>query len=136
LEEWAVKKMVEASHGIARELEVKGPLNVQFIVYDDVCVIEANLRVSRSMPLVSKATGVNYMSLVADVLVSGHLAVDEEVVVLRPSKWWVKSPQFSVVEAEGCLPAAGPSHVQHWGGGVKQRCLRGGVAEELALGIA
>jgi carbamoyl-phosphate synthase large subunit len=57
VEEWAVKKMVDVVHRIARELEVKGPLNVQFIVHDDVYVIEANLRVSRSMPLVSKATG-------------------------------------------------------------------------------
>jgi carbamoyl-phosphate synthase large subunit len=108
LEEWAVKKMAEAVHRIARELEVKGPLNVQFIVYDDVYIIEANLRVSRSMPFVSKATGINYMSLVADVLVNGKLAVDEEVVTLRPSKWWVKSPQFSWSRLRGAYPRLGP----------------------------
>jgi len=108
LEGWAVKKMVEAVHRIAGELEVKGPLNVQFIVYDDVYVIEANLRVSRSMPLVSKATGVNYMSLTADVLVNGRLAVDEEVVLLKPSKWWVKSPQFSWSRLRGAYPRLGP----------------------------
>jgi carbamoyl-phosphate synthase large subunit len=31
--------MAEAVHRIARELEVKGPLNVQFIVYDDVYIM-------------------------------------------------------------------------------------------------
>ena len=108
LEEWAVKKMVDATYRIASELEVKGPLNVQFIVQDDVYVIEANLRVSRSMPLVSKATGVNYMSLTADVLVDGRLAIDEEVVTLRPSRWWVKSPQFSWARLRGAYPRLGP----------------------------
>jgi carbamoyl-phosphate synthase large subunit len=108
LEEWAVKKMIDATYRIAAELDVKGPLNVQFIVQDDVYVIEANLRVSRSMPLVSKATGVNYMSLTADVLVNGRLAVDEEVVTLRPSRWWVKSPQFSWARLRGAYPRLGP----------------------------
>lgn len=108
LEEWAVRKMVEISHIIARELEVRGPMNVQFLVQDDVYVIEANLRASRSMPLVSKATGVNYMSLVADVLVNGRLAADEERVVLKPSKWWVKSPQFSWARLRGAYPRLGP----------------------------
>ncbi|MCI4447119.1 MAG: carbamoyl-phosphate synthase (glutamine-hydrolyzing) large subunit [Pyrobaculum sp.] len=108
LEEWAVKKMVDATYRIAAELEVKGPLNVQFIVQDDVYVIEANLRVSRSMPLVSKATGMNYMSLTADVLVNGRLAIDEEVVTLRPSRWWVKSPQFSWARLRGAYPRLGP----------------------------
>ncbi len=104
----AVRKMVEVVHTLARELEVKGPLNVQFLVQDDVYVIEANLRVSRSMPFVSKATGVNYMSLVADVLTMGALAVDEERVVLKPSKWWVKSPQFSWARLRGAYPRLGP----------------------------
>ncbi|MEM1571207.1 carbamoyl-phosphate synthase (glutamine-hydrolyzing) large subunit [Pyrobaculum sp.] len=108
LEEWAVRRMVDIAHIIARELEVKGPMNVQFLVQDDVYVIEANLRASRSMPLVSKATGVNYMSLVADVLVNGRLAVDEERVVLKPSKWWVKSPQFSWARLRGAYPRLGP----------------------------
>jgi carbamoyl-phosphate synthase large subunit len=108
LEEWAVKKMVDATYRIAAELDVKGPLNVQFIVQDDVYVIEANLRVSRSMPLVSKATGMNYMSLTADVLVNGRLAIDEEVVTLKPSRWWVKSPQFSWARLRGAYPRLGP----------------------------
>ncbi len=103
-----VGKMVEIAHTIAKELEVKGPLNVQFIVADDVYVVEANLRVSRSMPLVSKATGVNYMDLVADVLTEERLKVDGDAVVLTPSKWWVKSPQFSWSRLRGAYPRLGP----------------------------
>ncbi|MEZ0318496.1 MAG: carbamoyl-phosphate synthase (glutamine-hydrolyzing) large subunit [Pyrobaculum sp.] len=102
------RKMLDIVHTLARELEVRGPMNVQFLIHDDVYVIEANLRVSRSMPFVSKATGVNYMSLVADVLTAGRLAVDEELVVLKPSKWWVKSPQFSWARLRGAYPRLGP----------------------------
>ncbi len=101
-------KMLEITHVIARELEVKGPLNVQFIVADDVYVVEANLRVSRSMPLVSKATGVNYMDLVADVLTEERLKVDDDLVVLTPGRWWVKSPQFSWSRLRGAYPRLGP----------------------------
>ncbi|MFN7105031.1 MAG: carbamoyl-phosphate synthase (glutamine-hydrolyzing) large subunit [Pyrobaculum sp.] len=108
LGEGEVKKMAEIVYLLARELEVRGPINVQFLAQDDIYVIEANLRVSRSMPFVSKATGVNYMSLVADVLTDGRLAVDEETVVLKPSKWWVKSPQFSWARLRGAYPRLGP----------------------------
>ncbi len=108
LEVGQVREMVEVTHSIARELEVRGPMNVQFLIDGGVYVIEANLRVSRSMPFVSKATGVNYMSLTADVLTNGRLAVDEEVVTLKPSKWWVKSPQFSWSRLRGAYPRLGP----------------------------
>jgi len=108
LDDPVIKKIIDVVHSLARELEVKGPMNVQFLINDDVYVIEANLRVSRSMPFVSKATGVNYMSLVADVLTNGRLATDEEVVVLRPTKWWVKSPQFSWSRLRGAYPRLGP----------------------------
>lgn len=106
--ESAVWKMVEVVHTIARELDVRGPLNVQFIVADDVYVIEANLRASRSMPFVSKATGVNYMSLVADVLTRERLPYEGEVTVLRPDRWWVKTAQFSWSRVRGAYPKLGP----------------------------
>jgi carbamoyl-phosphate synthase large subunit len=104
----AVRRLVEIAHLIARELEVRGPLNVQFVVSDDVYVIEANLRVSRSMPFVSKATGISYMSLVADVLASGRLQTDGDVAILRPARWWVKTPQFSWARLRGAYPRLGP----------------------------
>ncbi|MFP3199235.1 MAG: carbamoyl-phosphate synthase (glutamine-hydrolyzing) large subunit [Thermoproteus sp.] len=105
---WAVGRMAEIVYTIARELGVKGPLNVQFIVADDVYVIEANLRASRSMPFVSKATGVNYMSLTADVLTKERLPYEEEITTLRPSRWWVKTAQFSWSRIRGAYPRLGP----------------------------
>ena len=52
------------------------------------------------------------MSLVADVLTNGRLATDEEVVALRPTKWWVKSPQFSWSRLRGAYPRLGPVMLQ------------------------
>ncbi|MFB6490112.1 MAG: carbamoyl-phosphate synthase (glutamine-hydrolyzing) large subunit [Thermoproteus sp. AZ2] len=103
-----VRGMADVVYRLSRELEVKGPLNVQFIIADDVYVIEANLRASRSMPFVSKGTGVNYMSLVADVLTKERLPYDEELTILRPSKWWVKTAQFSWSRVRGAYPRLGP----------------------------
>ena len=51
---------------IGRALNVKGPFNIQYLVKDDeVYVIEANIRASRSMPFVSKFFGINLISLSA-----------------------------------------------------------------------
>ena len=45
---------------IGESLNVKGPFNIQYLVKDDeVYVIEANIRASRSMPFVSKFFGIN-----------------------------------------------------------------------------
>ncbi|MGH2686645.1 MAG: ATP-grasp domain-containing protein, partial [Actinomycetota bacterium] len=57
---------------IARALEVRGLLNIQFAVKDErVWVLEANPRASRTVPFVSKATGVPLAKAAARILV-GH----------------------------------------------------------------
>ena len=89
LEEYALK--------IANELEVIGLINVQFAVKgDDVYVIEANPRASRTVPFVAKATGVPLAKIAARVMmgasleelrseglvrdpVTGHVAIKEAV---------------------------------------------------------
>ena len=58
ISEAAKAKIREYTRAIAKELGVKGPFNIQYLcVKDDVEVIECNLRASRSLPFVSKATG-------------------------------------------------------------------------------
>ncbi len=104
-----VKRMAEVAYELARELEIRGPFNIQFLVKDgDVYVIELNLRTSRSMPFVSKVTGVNYMELAAQAVLDGGLRIDEELRVLRPRAWGVKSPQFSWSRLRGAYPHLGP----------------------------
>jgi len=81
-----VRTIEDHTASIARALEVVGPINVQFAVKkaatptaggdpgDDVYVIEANPRASRTVPFVSKATGVPLAQLAARVMAGSLLA--------------------------------------------------------------
>ena len=70
---------------IATALEVVGPLNVQFAVKDtSVFVIEANPRASRTVPFVSKATGVPLARVAARVMAGSSLASLREEGLLTP----------------------------------------------------
>jgi carbamoyl-phosphate synthase large subunit len=102
----AKQKMRDYSRAIARELGAKGPFNIQYLVIgDDVQVIECNLRASRSMPFVSKATGMNLIELVAPVLLGGTLKGLTDAP--EPKGFAVKAPQFSFMQMEGAEPTVG-----------------------------
>ncbi|MGH9205835.1 MAG: carbamoyl-phosphate synthase large subunit, partial [Acidimicrobiales bacterium] len=68
-------KMIESyTRAIAGALDVRGPLNVQYAVKQgEVFVIEANPRASRTVPFVSKATGVPLAKVAARVMVGATL---------------------------------------------------------------
>jgi carbamoyl-phosphate synthase large subunit len=69
-------EIVRAAKDLARELKVKGLMNIQFAVKDGTLyVIEVNPRASRTVPFVSKATGVSLAKLAAKVML-GHKLVD------------------------------------------------------------
>jgi carbamoyl-phosphate synthase large subunit len=78
------------TRAIADALEVKGPLNVQFAVQrgpegkPQVFVIEANPRASRTVPFVSKATGVPLAKVAARVMAGATLASLRAEGLLRP----------------------------------------------------
>jgi carbamoyl-phosphate synthase large subunit len=58
------------THVLARELKVKGLLNIQFAMKDQIVyVLEVNPRASRTVPFVSKATGVPLAKMAAKVMV-------------------------------------------------------------------
>jgi carbamoyl-phosphate synthase large subunit len=108
--------MAESSLQICRRLDVKGPFNIQFLVKDGgVYVLELNLRCSRSMPMSSKAYGIDLMDVTAEVIVSGylpHIAGAHEIIpdvyMPRAVSWMVKSPQFSWAQVRGAYPCLGP----------------------------
>lgn len=65
----------EQTLALARELEIKGLLNIQFAVKDnDVYILEANPRASRTVPFVGKATGVPLAKIAALCMVGKSLA--------------------------------------------------------------
>ena len=86
-------EITRAAKDLARELKVKGLMNIQFAVKDETLyVIEVNPRASRTVPFVGKATGVSLAKLAAKVMV-GHKLKDlgfTETVI---------PPHFSVKEA-------------------------------------
>ena len=97
-----MNNIVECSTIISRSLNVKGPLNIQYLVKnDELYVIEANVRASRTMPFVSKVTGVNLMSLAAKVIMNKALPKNLSNLWLNVSGFGIKVPQFSFMQLEG-----------------------------------
>jgi carbamoyl-phosphate synthase large subunit len=70
-----IAEIGRVTDGIARGLEVRGLLNVQYAVKDDqIFCIEANPRASRTIPFTSKATGVALAKVAARVMAGATLA--------------------------------------------------------------
>jgi carbamoyl-phosphate synthase large subunit len=80
---------------IALALEVKGLINVQFAIHkNNVYVIEANPRASRSMPFICKAWQVPYLNYATKIMLGTHTLQDFDI---RPVKhgYAIKVPIFS-----------------------------------------
>ena len=64
-----VRRIKRISREIARELNISGPFNIQFLAREnDIKVIECNLRASRSMPFVSKVLKTNLIELATKIM--------------------------------------------------------------------
>lgn len=95
-------RIQESSKKIVKSLKVNGPFNIQFLVsQNELFVIECNLRASRSVPFVSKATHTNFIRLATNVA----LGIEEkEVTMPELSHVTVKAPQFSFRKLRGADP--------------------------------
>jgi carbamoyl-phosphate synthase large subunit len=98
------EKIIITSRKIAKGLEIKGPFNIQYIVKNgEVYVIETNLRASRSMPFVSKVSGVNLMDMASYAITGGKIEEGEASI----DRFGVKSPVFSFMRMKGMDPLTG-----------------------------
>ncbi len=84
---------------------IVGLFNIQFIVdeNDKVYVIEVNPRSSRTVPFLSKSTGVP-MAKIATLVILGHSLREQgitEIYGKESSRWFVKSPAFSFAKIRG-----------------------------------
>ncbi len=80
-----VARIEVQTQALADALDVRGLLNVQYAVKDDdLYVIEANPRASRTVPFVSKATGVPLAKVASRVMVGATLAQLRDEGLLRP----------------------------------------------------
>jgi carbamoyl-phosphate synthase large subunit len=69
-----IAELKRQTHELAKALQVRGLMNVQYAVKgDDVYVIEVNPRASRTVPFVGKATGVNWARIAAKVMMGQSL---------------------------------------------------------------
>ena len=95
-------RIEDVGRAIARALDITGPFNIQFLAKENqVYVIEANLRASRTFPFISKVTGINLISLFVDALFEEDIpALD----VPQPTFTAVKAPQFSFSRLTGADP--------------------------------
>jgi len=108
LDEETLERVREVTEDIAEALKTKGLLNVQLAVRDgEVYVLEANPRSSRTVPFVSKATGVPIAKLAAKVMAGETLAsldVDEQV----PDHTSIKEVVLPFDRLPGSDPRLGP----------------------------
>lgn len=95
LSENIVNQMKEYSHKIAIALQVKGLINIQFAIKDEVVyVIEANPRASRTMPFIAKAYKQPYINWATKIML-GEAKVKDFVYNPQMEGYAIKIPVFS-----------------------------------------
>lgn len=105
------KKLVQFTQSIARALQIKGFINIQFVIYKgEVYVLEVNPRASRTVPFLSKVTGIP-MAKVATHAILGKSLIEQGYF---HGQWEesetiaVKAPVFSFAKLHDVEIALGP----------------------------
>jgi carbamoyl-phosphate synthase large subunit len=99
----------DATRRIARALKVVGLMNAQFAIKDEtVYVLEVNPRASRTVPYLSKATGVPLAKVAARVMLGQTLAQQGLVDDCEVAGVFVKTPVFPFMRFQGVDTLLGP----------------------------
>ena len=105
------KTLVEYTEKLARALHVKGMINIQFIVDgEDVYIIEVNPRSSRTVPYISKVTGIPIVPL-ATQIICGHTIRElgyTPGLQKEADYFAIKMPVFSFEKIRGADISLGP----------------------------
>ena len=129
LSDKVLSAIASATKAMARELEVRGLMNVQFAIKDEeVYVLEVNPRASRTVPFVSKAIGVPLAKLAAKVMAGktlSELGFTQEVI---PAHYSVKEAVFPFIRFPGIDITLGPE--------MKATGEVMGIAQDLGLAYA
>jgi len=104
-----IDQMIGITKAIACELSVKGFLNIQFAVQDnEVYVLEANPRASRTVPFVSKASGIPWASIGTRVIMGESVSSLNHLWQDRSECVAVKSPVLPFDKFRQSVVALGP----------------------------
>ncbi|TGB04981.1 carbamoyl-phosphate synthase large subunit [Halobacillus salinus] len=105
------QQCIDATTKIARELNMKGLINIQFVVHDGTAyVLEVNPRASRTVPFLSKITGVPMAKLATNVILGNKLTEYgyRSGVAKKPEGVYVKVPVFSFEKLRSVDTTLGP----------------------------
>jgi len=95
-------KVEKIAQKLSKSLNITGPFNIQFLaIGNDPMVIECNLRASRSLPFVSKVSGVNFAKVATEAILGKTTTTLPQP---KLSYVGVKSPQFSFQRIKGADP--------------------------------
>jgi carbamoyl-phosphate synthase large subunit len=101
------RRIKRISKQIAKELNISGPFNIQFLARDnDIKVIECNLRASRSFPFVSKVLKCNLIEIATRVMLGQEVEKPSES-LFELDYVGVKAPQFSFSRLQKADPVLG-----------------------------
>jgi carbamoyl-phosphate synthase large subunit len=104
----SINTMVEYAEKLARALNIRGLINIQFAVKDEqVYVIEANPRASRTTPFIAKAYGVPYLNIATKIMMGTHKLKDFNIKP-QPRGYAIKVPVFSFEKFPGVSKDLGP----------------------------
>jgi carbamoyl-phosphate synthase large subunit len=103
--------LINYTERIALKLQVKGILNIQFVVKDnEVYVIEVNPRASRTVPFLSKVTGIPLVKLATNIMLGETLRSQGYAGGYQPERKLIaiKMPVFSFNKLANVEPSLGP----------------------------
>ncbi|HEY9085417.1 MAG TPA: carbamoyl-phosphate synthase large subunit [Candidatus Tyrphobacter sp.] len=103
--------IADVTTAIARELRIAGLINIQFVLHEnELFIIEANPRASRTVPIIQKATGVNIVAAATRVALGERLREMPYGTGLQtpPPYVVVKMPVFSFSKMRGVETMLGP----------------------------
>jgi carbamoyl-phosphate synthase large subunit len=108
LSDRAIENMKAHAEKIARRLNIRGLINIQFAIKDDeVYVIEANPRASRTTPFIAKAYKVPYLNIATKVMLGTHKLKDFTI-IKQLEGYAIKIPVFSFEKFPGVDKHLGP----------------------------
>ncbi len=103
-----IEKMEFYSEKIARALNIKGLINIQFAIKNgQVFVIEANPRASRTTPFIAKAYQIPYLNIATKVMLGANKLTDFTM-VKKLDGYAIKEPVFSFDKFPGVNKELGP----------------------------
>jgi carbamoyl-phosphate synthase large subunit len=103
-----VHTMEEYAEKIARALNIKGLINIQFAIKDgNVFVIEANPRASRTTPFIAKAYQIPYLNVATKIMIGDHKLTDFKF-EKKLKGFAIKEPVFSFNKFPGVNKELGP----------------------------